>query len=1185
MSEITPAIPGLLQQFEARLRHEAERLAEDGAVVNLDSAEGQVDADVMMDEKAVHARWRLGEGGWSGLTDCDERAKDADELHELALCAVLVALQKQSFHADLFAESAAPLQLTVERKLGRGLSLDESGYAGKVEKRFQRAQLVGQIFDHDMVRLHPKWAIESTEPLALWPAKPRSVVEFWNYVALALDDRGLAFPAFMRCVTDLEATRERLHAWRQARTVPQWAERIRRFASAPERAGARRERDFRLVITTTEARLRMRDGADGPYQPVSAAQIEPLKGEHADGLLAMEGAAELLLLACFRGMEDKAADSFRLDVERNAAWLNSLLQQPALASRLVTLDDVPVRHAEELLAWDAADDEKDAALRLRLRVEGGGPLPWPLRVLPGLEVLYLSDEAVFRGPVWFGEDTRVEQVTTIPMQALSSADGIVFLERLGVALPEVLKKKVRREKLSVEVRAGCVLRPGQLIAEHVTISARALDEAGCPREMLRDAGWQRVAAPPRSEEDVILCFDRAALAPAHEALASLRASWDAEQGGFRLRVTKTFPEQFQRWAAGLPPELTLTTDDKLQTILADPLIARVRVEAAQTENIDWFDLRLIFEIEGSDLSQADIRRLVGARGGFVQLADGTWRRVQIELTDEQREIIEKLGIDLDEFSDEAHRVHMRHLAGQKAGEFINPKAWERIAARLSEAELSLRPEVPGGLLVTLRPYQVEGYHFLAYLTANRIGGILADDMGLGKTVQSIAWILWLRDRVAVEKNGSSPREAPCAGPHLPPPALVVCPKSVLDVWATEFAKSAPHLRVQVLHDKDELRLEGLRESVDVLVLNYAQLRGCVEGLAAIQWLAVILDEGQQIKNPDSKAAKAARRLSAHNRLVLTGTPLENRLLDLWSLMTFATPGALGDRPYFHRHFDRRKDERASERLSARLRPFLIRRTKGQVAKELPPRTEETMLCEMSGTQERLYREELARAQMMMMASSSFDVITRQRFAILQALTRLRQICCHPGLVDHSARGEESAKLLATLDLIEELHAEGHKVLLFSQFVRMLDILREHLVEKGIPHHWLTGASTNRAEIVRGFQEDPNASVFLLSLKAGGSGLNLTAASYVILYDPWWNPAVEAQAIDRAHRIGQTQPVMAYRMLTRHTIEEKILLLQQKKQLMSSSILGEEGFARGLDRDDFAFLFDLDPAAAPAAGGS
>ncbi|HYF34353.1 MAG TPA: DEAD/DEAH box helicase, partial [Prosthecobacter sp.] len=270
-----------------------------------------------------------------------------------------------------------------------------------------------------------------------------------------------------------------------------------------------------------------------------------------------------------------------------------------------------------------------------------------------------------------------------------------------------------------------------------------------------------------------------------------------------------------------------------------------------------------------------------------------------------------------------------------------------------------------------------------------------------------------------------------------------------------------------------------------------------------------------------------------------------------------------------------KDAAASERLAARLRPFLLRRTKSQVAKDLPARSEEAMLCEMTGVQERMYREELARAQQMVLTASGFEVLTRRRFAILQALTRLRQICCHPGLIDKSADDEESAKLTATLELIEELHAEGHKVLLFSQFVTMLNIIRDRLQEMSIPHYWLTGSTTNRAEVVQNFQEDPDPCVFLLSLKAGGSGLNLTAASYVILYDPWWNPAVEAQAIDRAHRIGQTQPVMAYRMITKNSIEEKIMLLQQKKNIMSANILGEGGFARTLEKSDFEFLFGLE----------
>jgi SNF2 family DNA or RNA helicase len=230
---------------------------------------------------------------------------------------------------------------------------------------------------------------------------------------------------------------------------------------------------------------------------------------------------------------------------------------------------------------------------------------------------------------------------------------------------------------------------------------------------------------------------------------------------------------------------------------------------------------------------------------------------------------------------------------------------------------------------------------------------------------------------------------------------------------------------------------------------------------------------------------------------------------------------------------------------------------------------------MSGRQAELYKEELARAQMLELSSSGFDMVNKRRFALLQALTSLRQICCHPGLVDKSAENEDSAKLTATLDLIQELNAEGHKVLLFSQFVTMLKIIRGKLEEMNLPYHWLTGASTDRAGIVRAFQEDEKASVFLLSLKAGGSGLNLTAASYVILYDPWWNPAVENQAIDRAHRIGQTQPVMAYRMLTKSTIEEKIMTLQHKKNLMVNNVLGEGGFTSLLQREDIEFLFDME----------
>ena len=266
---------------------------------------------------------------------------------------------------------------------------------------------------------------------------------------------------------------------------------------------------------------------------------------------------------------------------------------------------------------------------------------------------------------------------------------------------------------------------------------------------------------------------------------------------------------------------------------------------------------------------------------------------------------------------------------------------------------------------------------------------------------------------------------------------------------------------------------------------------------------------------------------------------------------------------------------------AELVASIERRWEGETQRKrenaISPRTEEALICEMSGLQEKMYQDELARVQNMVLSAAGTDALAKRRFAILQALTRLRQICCHPALVqkDLEIKEGDSAKLTAALELIEQLHEEGHKVLFFSQFVSMLKIVRERLDAMNLPYHWLTGASDNRAEIVRGFQEDTNASVFLISLKAGGSGLNLTAASYVILYDPWWNPAVENQAIDRAHRIGQTQPVIAYRILTKNTIEEKIMTLQQQKQMLSSDILGESSFAQTLQAEDFEFLLGIE----------
>jgi len=1168
MPALTEALPTLLKQFDDRTRHEAERLVDDDAVMGLELLEDEMMAEVRMDDRSAQVRWLRGDLGWHGETDID----DEEALENLALCTTLVAVQRRDARGTLppppVEEEDFEQLLTTQ--LGRALTPDEENYLSKLEKRYERARLTGKIFDQDMVRLHSRWAIQSVEPLALWPEAPKSLSEFWNYIALALADKGLAPPVFLRGMADLDGTREGLREWRHASTVPTWRKRIRDFMESRPDAGRvvirePRRVEFRLLITVNDVKLQIRpadeDGAT--YGTVDSAQLDALRREHRDGLILASGPAELLLVSSLAQSGDDWNDSFRLEAEHHARWLSTLFQQPALEDSLVTLDDAPFHRVAAPLRWMSKLSEDGLTLTLQLETVEGEPAPLPLRILRGAQTLFLSADAIFRGPNWLHDESRIDTPVVMPLEALATPEGIAFMSAIDVAVPEAIQSRVRHEKLRVNITASCMAKaPYSGSAEFVTFKAEAVDEDGKVKERLRVSGWQPLDEKKNAEDGRdIICRDRCALRDAEELLNQLRRTWDIETDGWRVRMAKDFPDVFHGWATNLPEGVALESDERLQSILADPLIARVRIEATQTANIDWLDLKLVFDIDGVDLKPAEIRRLIAAKGEFVRLADGSWRRVKLELSEEQLQMLDSLGIDLDEHSGEAHRMHWRQLALEKAAEIVSPRAWAKIVERMEAAKLDERPPVPEGLNVTLRPYQVEGYQFLTYLTMNRFGGILADDMGLGKTLQSIAWVLWLRSRKKAD------------GPHLP--VLVVCPKSVLDVWALEFHKAVSGLRVLVLHDRDLFDLEVVQTQIDVLVMNYTQMRNVIEELGAVRWLAAILDEGQQIKNPDSQTARAARQLRADNRLVLTGTPLENRLLDLWSLMTFATPGALGERAYFHRHFDRRKDAKASERLAARLRPFLLRRTKGQVARDLPSRSEENILSEMSGRQAELYKEELARAQHLVLSSSGFDMVNRRRFAILQALTRLRQICCHPGLVDKSAENEDSAKLTATLDLIQELNAEGHKVLLFSQFVTMLKIIRGKLEEMNLPYHWLTGASTDRAGIVRAFQEDEKASVFLLSLKAGGSGLNLTAASYVILYDPWWNPAVENQAIDRAHRIGQTQPVMAYRMLTKSTIEEKIMTLQHKKNLMVNNVLGEGGFTSLLQREDIEFLFDME----------
>ncbi len=454
------------------------------------------------------------------------------------------------------------------------------------------------------------------------------------------------------------------------------------------------------------------------------------------------------------------------------------------------------------------------------------------------------------------------------------------------------------------------------------------------------------------------------------------------------------------------------------------------------------------------------------------------------MSKEEDEELARLGLTPHELTSEPQRLHALQLADKAARKFLPAETCDRIERRVTELQARVTPDLPAAIQATLRPYQLEGFHFLAYLSTNHFGGILADDMGLGKTLQTLTWLAWLRgdiaagilpdvepgfqpsrksdaSRAAVENSDGTASSGPVPGGKMPPstagrmpaatlPSLVVCPKSVADNWRAEAEHFYPSLKVRVWSAGDLKSFAGMLGSADLHVLNYSQLRLVGEDLVREKFHAVILDEGQYIKNPSSQTALVAKSLRAEHRLILSGTPIENRLLDLWSLMSFAMPGALGSRAEFGRMYDAKGDPFARQRLSARVRPFLIRRTKSQVARDLPDRMEEDLFCELEGEQKTLYRAELKRAQAMLLGVQTVEALNRQRFNFLTSLLRLRQICCHPRLVKPDSKAA-SAKVEALIETLEPLIEEGQKVLVFSQFVGLLEILRDEIKEQSWKH--------------------------------------------------------------------------------------------------------------------------------------
>lgn len=561
-----------------------------------------------------------------------------------------------------------------------------------------------------------------------------------------------------------------------------------------------------------------------------------------------------------------------------------------------------------------------------------------------------------------------------------------------------------------------------------------------------------------------------------------------------------------------------------------------RLEAAP--EADWFHVSATPAIRGGNYSAEEIEALIAAQGQLTRLEGKGWRRLDMASAAEEESVLAALGLDA--IRGNRQRIHVTQIEALIPDEGLDGPQWSEIRRRAQFLASAPEPEPPAFLNKVLRPYQLEGFRFLCRLTRFGFGGLLADDMGLGKTLQALAWLEWLKEEK--EKPGLFR-------------VLVVCPKSVMDNWLQEPAAFGCSLGSFLFRPGSES--ESGYKSANIVVANYTQLRLNAELFLSEEWDAAILDEGQYIKSPDSQTTKIAWRIPAKQRLILSGTPVENRLLDLWSLMRFAMPRLLGPRATFLSNYGLGKDVVALEGLRRRVRPFILRRLKSQVAAELPDRIEKELHCEMEQRQMELYRAELEAARNAFQTARESGELGADRFNVLTTILRLRQICCDPALVDPELRLESghAPKVQALLDLLAPIREEGHKVLVFSQFVSLLDIVGKALKMDGISYLSLTGKTKNRAELVRRFQkEDEEAGVFLLSLKAAGSGLTLTAASYVVLLDPWWNPAVEAQAIDRTHRIGQRNQVIAYRIVMKDTVEEKIRQIQRNKGLLANSVV-------------------------------
>ena len=958
-----------------------------------------------------------------------------------------------------------------------------------------------------------------------------------------------------------------------------WFERIERRARAARADGAplappaaQRERRLSYVIdldqTVRRQELVIELHAAPRLKAGGFGKLTPLRlGRNV--IESIDSAADRENVAVLLGMYAESAEAYLLRPMTlgqtparfafNPAYFDLLLPRLAASGRLcIARRNAPEGELEGPLAWDAG-------------------APWRFRLTLGTS---LQESTWTLGGVLYRDD---EERPVASARLLLPSGLVLWDNQIGRFDPDGSFDWINhvREAGGLEVAAD----------DRDEVLGRLLSMDAVPRlRVPAESGWSMQTGTPRLRVEITT--------PQGDRAEAVRGSLSIDYGGLvidprsqartvadrdnRIWLERD-PKQEEELRDRLPFEapggvIRLNSFDSWELLLRRsqlPLAIRMLVDAgcdvvtdgralrrsqswnlAVTSGIDWFELEGRVDFGGASASIAEI--LASRRRGdtFIQLGDGSTGM----LADEWLERIERLA-KLGETQGDGVRFKMSQASVLDAmlgdSEVRVDATFARVRERLRSFDGIEAAPAAAGFEGELREYQRFGLGWLNFLMEFGFGGCLADDMGLGKTVQVLA-LLQARHVKGAAKA----------------PSLVVVPRSLLHNWMDEAARFTPQLRAL---DLTGLGRHGRRSEIahhDIILTTYGTLRRDAESLSKIEFSHVILDEATAIKNPASVSAKACRVLRAQHRLALTGTPVENHIGELWSIFEFLNPGMLGAARVFQTVDVSNTDGAERETLLRALRPFILRRTKDQVLQELPAKTEQTIHCEMDAAQKRFYDRLRDHFRSTLGRRIEHNGLAKSKIHVLEALLRLRQAACHPGLVDEKEAGATSCKLEALEEQLGEIVEGGHKAIVFSQFTKFLALVRTRLDALGIPYEYLDGRTRDRRARVVRFQEDPNCPVFLISLKAGGHGLNLTAADYVFILDPWWNPAVEAQAIDRAHRIGQVRNVFAYRLITRGTVEEKILELQAQKRHVADAILKQDSSVlRSLTAEDLRLLLE------------